>query len=193
MALGLILGIGRAFRKKRASALDILTSKRGPRGYYKGKGCKPTGFHTRKGTILKNYWLRAFYLRLKVLGFWIFITWVDANMLCAFAITNLCFCKLCENGGGYCFWVGEVPSYTANPLFGDFNCVLFERITVSVSNCTEWEHFLWYSMIRDCLFWISIWCNTSFKYCGQLKIWGTNWWWSFDALIVCFDYQMLWA
>ncbi|KAL1820608.1 hypothetical protein ACET3Z_015477 [Daucus carota] len=49
MALGLILGIGRAFRRKRASSLDILTSKRGPRDYYKGKNCKPTGFHTRKG------------------------------------------------------------------------------------------------------------------------------------------------
>lgn len=52
MALGLILGIGRAVRIKRASSLDILTSKTGPRGYYKGKGCKNTGFHTRKGTSL---------------------------------------------------------------------------------------------------------------------------------------------
>ncbi|XP_057767813.1 uncharacterized protein LOC130988073 [Salvia miltiorrhiza] len=49
MALGLILGIGRTFRKKRASSLDILTSKRSHKGYYKGKNCKPTGFHTRKG------------------------------------------------------------------------------------------------------------------------------------------------
>ncbi|KAK1384200.1 39S ribosomal protein L41-A, mitochondrial [Heracleum sosnowskyi] len=49
MALGLLLGIGRAFRRKRASSLDILSSKRGPRDYYKGKNCKPTGFHTRKG------------------------------------------------------------------------------------------------------------------------------------------------
>ncbi|KAL0290516.1 UNVERIFIED_CONTAM: 39S ribosomal protein L41, mitochondrial [Sesamum angustifolium] len=49
MALGLILGIGRAFRRKRTSSLDILTSKRSPRGFYKGKNCKPTGFHTRKG------------------------------------------------------------------------------------------------------------------------------------------------
>ncbi|XP_071908278.1 uncharacterized protein [Coffea arabica] len=50
MALGLILGLGRsAFRRKRTSSLDILTSKRGPRDYYKGKNCKPTGFHTRKG------------------------------------------------------------------------------------------------------------------------------------------------
>ncbi|KAL4288775.1 hypothetical protein AHAS_Ahas19G0319900 [Arachis hypogaea] len=49
MPLGLILGIGRAFRRKRTSSLDILSSKRAPRGYYKGKNCKPTGFHTRKG------------------------------------------------------------------------------------------------------------------------------------------------
>ena len=49
MALGLILGLGRAFRRKRTSSLDILSSKRAPRDYYKGKNCKPTGFHTRKG------------------------------------------------------------------------------------------------------------------------------------------------
>nr|GEV42789.1 39S ribosomal protein L41-A, mitochondrial-like [Tanacetum cinerariifolium] len=49
MALGLILGIGRAYRRKRTSSLSILTSKTGPRDYYKGKNCKPTGFHTRKG------------------------------------------------------------------------------------------------------------------------------------------------
>ncbi|KAK9990304.1 hypothetical protein SO802_025289 [Lithocarpus litseifolius] len=49
MPLGLILGLGRAFRRKRPSSLDILSSKRAPRDYYKGKNCKPTGFHTRKG------------------------------------------------------------------------------------------------------------------------------------------------
>uniref|UniRef100_A0A2P2K5Y0 39S ribosomal protein L41-A n=1 Tax=Rhizophora mucronata TaxID=61149 RepID=A0A2P2K5Y0_RHIMU len=50
MPLGLILGIGRAtFRRKRTSSLGILSSKRAPRDYYKGKNCKPTGFHTRKG------------------------------------------------------------------------------------------------------------------------------------------------
>lgn len=49
MPLGLILGLGRSFRRKRTSSLDILTSKRVPRGFYKGKNCKPTGFHTRKG------------------------------------------------------------------------------------------------------------------------------------------------
>ncbi|XP_060198952.1 uncharacterized protein LOC132627567 [Lycium barbarum] len=49
MPLGLILGLGRSFRRKRTSSLDILTTKRVPRGFYKGKNCKPTGFHTRKG------------------------------------------------------------------------------------------------------------------------------------------------
>ncbi|KAL9662779.1 hypothetical protein QQ045_027613 [Rhodiola kirilowii] len=49
MALGLILGLGRAWRRKRTSSLDILSSKRAPRNYYKGKNCKPIGFHTRKG------------------------------------------------------------------------------------------------------------------------------------------------
>lgn len=51
MPLGLIMGIGRAMRRKRTSSLDILSSKRAPRDYYKGKNCKPTGFHTRKGPI----------------------------------------------------------------------------------------------------------------------------------------------
>ncbi|KAM0891915.1 hypothetical protein ACQ4PT_026085 [Festuca glaucescens] len=50
MPLGLILGsIGRSMRRKRTSSLNILSSKRAPRDYYKGKNCKPTGFHTRKG------------------------------------------------------------------------------------------------------------------------------------------------
>ncbi|PKA58871.1 hypothetical protein AXF42_Ash000964 [Apostasia shenzhenica] len=49
MPLGLIIGLGRAMRRKRLSSLNILSSKRGPRDYYKGKNCKPTGFHTRKG------------------------------------------------------------------------------------------------------------------------------------------------
>ncbi|XP_045813378.1 39S ribosomal protein L41-A, mitochondrial-like [Trifolium pratense] len=48
MPLGLILGIGRAFRRKRTSSLDILSPKRAPRGFYKGKNCKSTGFYTRK-------------------------------------------------------------------------------------------------------------------------------------------------
>ncbi|KAH0758888.1 hypothetical protein KY290_022381 [Solanum tuberosum] len=41
--------LGRSFRRKRTSSLDILTTKKVPRGFYKGKNCKPTGFHTRKG------------------------------------------------------------------------------------------------------------------------------------------------
>ncbi|XP_059077796.1 uncharacterized protein LOC131079557 isoform X3 [Cryptomeria japonica] len=46
---GLLSGLARGMRKKRSSALQILTSKKGPIGYYKGKNCKSTGFHTRKG------------------------------------------------------------------------------------------------------------------------------------------------
>ncbi|KAF9606727.1 hypothetical protein IFM89_028103 [Coptis chinensis] len=49
MPLGIIQGIGRAMRRKRTSSLSILSSKRAPRDYYKGKNCIPTGFHTRKG------------------------------------------------------------------------------------------------------------------------------------------------
>lgn len=50
MPLGLILSsLGRSMRRKRLSSLGILSSKRAPRDYYKGKNCKPTGFHTRKG------------------------------------------------------------------------------------------------------------------------------------------------
>ncbi|KAF6152120.1 hypothetical protein GIB67_031442 [Kingdonia uniflora] len=49
MPLGLILGLGRSMRRKRTSSLSILSSKRAPREYYKGKNCKSTGFFTRKG------------------------------------------------------------------------------------------------------------------------------------------------
>ncbi|XP_042422744.1 39S ribosomal protein L41-A, mitochondrial-like [Zingiber officinale] len=49
MPLGLIIGLTSAVRRKRTSSLSILSSKRGPRDYYEGKNCKPTGFHTRKG------------------------------------------------------------------------------------------------------------------------------------------------
>ncbi|KAF8106318.1 hypothetical protein N665_0144s0029 [Sinapis alba] len=49
MTLGLLSAIGRSFRRKRASSLDILSPKRAPRDFYKGKNCKPTGFHTKKG------------------------------------------------------------------------------------------------------------------------------------------------
>ncbi|VYS62068.1 unnamed protein product [Arabidopsis thaliana] len=51
MTLGLLLGIGRTFRRKRASSLDILSPKRAPRDFYKGQNCKPLGFHTRKGNL----------------------------------------------------------------------------------------------------------------------------------------------
>ena len=55
MPLGLVLSsLGRTMRRKRLSSLDILSSKRAPRDYYKGKNCKPTGFHTRKGNITTN-------------------------------------------------------------------------------------------------------------------------------------------
>ncbi|KAL9286139.1 putative ribosomal protein L27/L41 [Arabidopsis thaliana] len=54
MTLGLLLGIGRTFRRKRASSLDILSPKRAPRDFYKGQNCKPLGFHTRKGFIFQS-------------------------------------------------------------------------------------------------------------------------------------------
>ncbi|MQM00165.1 hypothetical protein Taro_032888 [Colocasia esculenta] len=54
MPLGLITGLARAMRRKRTSSLGILSSKRGPRDYYKGKNCKPTGFHTRKEMVRKK-------------------------------------------------------------------------------------------------------------------------------------------
>ncbi|KAG2331646.1 hypothetical protein Bca52824_002826 [Brassica carinata] len=49
MTLGLLSAIGRSFRRKRASSLDILSPKRAPRDFYKGKNCKSTGFHDKKG------------------------------------------------------------------------------------------------------------------------------------------------
>ncbi|KAJ0240974.1 hypothetical protein HA466_0220080 [Hirschfeldia incana] len=49
MTLGLLSAIGRTFRRKRASSLDILSPKRAPRTFYKGKNCKSTGFNTKKG------------------------------------------------------------------------------------------------------------------------------------------------
>ncbi|CAD5327382.1 unnamed protein product [Arabidopsis thaliana] len=54
MTLGLLFGIGRTFRRKRASSLDILSPKRAPKDFYKGKNCKPPGFHTRKGFIFQS-------------------------------------------------------------------------------------------------------------------------------------------
>lgn len=61
MPLGLILGLGRTWRRKRTSSLDILSSKRGPRDYYKGKNCKPTGFHTRKGSHQSVISMKIFF------------------------------------------------------------------------------------------------------------------------------------
>ncbi|KAI3920085.1 hypothetical protein MKW98_001341 [Papaver atlanticum] len=49
MVLGLLVRLGRSMRRKRTSSLSILSSKRAPKDYNKGKNCKPTGFHTRKG------------------------------------------------------------------------------------------------------------------------------------------------
>ncbi|KAG5584313.1 hypothetical protein H5410_044747 [Solanum commersonii] len=57
MALGLLVGIGKAFRKKSTASLDILTAKKGPRNYYKGKNCKPTGFHTREMDHKRAAWI----------------------------------------------------------------------------------------------------------------------------------------
>lgn len=36
-------------RKVPRTGYTVLTPKRGPRDYYKGKGAQPTGKHTRKG------------------------------------------------------------------------------------------------------------------------------------------------
>ena len=60
MALGLITGLARAMRKKRNSSLNILTSKKGPRDYYKGKNCKSTIFNTRKDgyVLMEEKWRR---------------------------------------------------------------------------------------------------------------------------------------
>ncbi|KAL4428091.1 hypothetical protein ABPG75_002180 [Micractinium tetrahymenae] len=44
----LTAALGRARRVPR-SGFTRLTTKQGPRGYYKGKGAAPTGHHTSKG------------------------------------------------------------------------------------------------------------------------------------------------
>ncbi|KAJ7294552.1 hypothetical protein O6H91_03G042000 [Diphasiastrum complanatum] len=49
MPLGVIQGWLRAGRRVPKTAFVSLSSKRGPRGYYKGKGCQPVGRHTSKG------------------------------------------------------------------------------------------------------------------------------------------------
>eukprot|EP00126_Sphaerothecum_destruens_P004091 Sdes_comp17990_c0_seq1m7252 len=40
----------------RGATHRVMTSKFGKKNYYKGKGCKPTGFHTKHGryVVLKN-------------------------------------------------------------------------------------------------------------------------------------------
>lgn len=50
----LAAALGRARRVPRAG-FTRLTTKQGPRGYYKGKGAAPTGHHTSKG----GYAIRA--------------------------------------------------------------------------------------------------------------------------------------
>ncbi|KAF5820086.1 putative ribosomal protein L27/L41 [Helianthus annuus] len=65
MALGLFLGIARAYKRKRTSSLNILTSKTGPCDYHKGKNCKPTDFHTRFGFLMVMY----FSMRIKKCNF----------------------------------------------------------------------------------------------------------------------------
>lgn len=52
MALGVVTQFLRGGRAVPRTGIKILTSKRGPRNYYKGKGCKSTGRHTSKGTII---------------------------------------------------------------------------------------------------------------------------------------------
>ncbi|KAL3696810.1 hypothetical protein R1sor_010886 [Riccia sorocarpa] len=49
MALGILTGLLRGGRLVPRSGYTALTSKRGPKGFYKGKGCKSTGRHTSKG------------------------------------------------------------------------------------------------------------------------------------------------
>ncbi|KAJ0617115.1 putative ribosomal protein L27/L41 [Helianthus annuus] len=60
MALGLFLGIARAYKRTRTSSLNSLTSKTGPCDYHKGKNCKPTDFHSRKGSCFE-YDFSVFY------------------------------------------------------------------------------------------------------------------------------------
>ena len=48
MLRGALLAFTRG-RKVPRTGYTVLTPKRGPRDYYKGKGAQPTGKHTRKG------------------------------------------------------------------------------------------------------------------------------------------------
>lgn len=52
MALGILTQFLRGGRAVPRTGIKILTSKRGPRNYYKGKGCKSTGRHTSKGILV---------------------------------------------------------------------------------------------------------------------------------------------
>lgn len=52
MALGILVGFLRGGRAVPKTGISALTSKRGPRNFYKGKGCKSTGRHTSKGLFL---------------------------------------------------------------------------------------------------------------------------------------------
>lgn len=52
MALGILVGFLRGGRAVPRTGISALTSKRGPRNFYKGKGCKSTGRHTSKGVAL---------------------------------------------------------------------------------------------------------------------------------------------
>jgi large subunit ribosomal protein L41 len=52
MALGILVGLLRGGRAVPKSGIGALTSKRGPRNFYKGKGCKSTGRHTSKGAYV---------------------------------------------------------------------------------------------------------------------------------------------
>ena len=53
MALGILTQFLRGGRAVPRTGIKILTSKRGPRNYYKGKGCKSTGRHTSKGIVTR--------------------------------------------------------------------------------------------------------------------------------------------
>ncbi|KAL2642922.1 hypothetical protein R1flu_010509 [Riccia fluitans] len=52
MALGILTGLLRGGRAVPRSGYTALTTKRGPKGFYKGKGCKSTGRHTSKGRYI---------------------------------------------------------------------------------------------------------------------------------------------
>ncbi|KAL6779878.1 MRPL41 [Auxenochlorella protothecoides x Auxenochlorella symbiontica] len=52
---GLASLLGRGRRVTR-TGFTQLTSKNGPRNFYKGKGCLPTGQHTKKGGYVQQAW-----------------------------------------------------------------------------------------------------------------------------------------